>query len=369
VIRTFRYPLRPNKAQEAVLDVYLWRCQQLYNAALEQRRDAYQKQGKTLSWVDQFKDLTELRQGDADFGAVPAKILRSALKRLDLAYQAFFRRLKTGEKPGFPRFRGRDRFKSFSLMFAPSINGSKILVPKLGHVRFHEYRPIKGKPLDASIRKDSTGKWWVGIQCDLGEPPAKLKPVSHVGVDVGLTSFATLSTGEHIDNPRYFRALESLLAKRQRSLSLKKRGSKSRGHAKKLVARAHEHIKNQRLDFVRKLAVSLFSRFDLVSYEDLNIRGMVHGNLSKSIYDAAWGLLGHALACKAEEAGKWAVTVDPRGTSQRCSRCGALPLLRKTLADRVHFCSCGPPMDRDENAACNIDALGLSAVEGGREAA
>ncbi len=112
-----------------------------------------------------------------------------------------------------------------------------------------------------------------------------------------------------------------------------------------------------------ELVVSLFSRYDLISYEKLNISRMVHGNLAKSIHDAAWGLFIHSLNCKAEEAGKWAIGVDPRGTSQRCSRCGKVPEVRKTLADRVHYCDCGPPMDRDFNAACNIDALGLSALE------
>ena len=348
--------------------MYLWRCRQLYNAALEQRRDAYRKQGKSLTRYDQQKDLTELRQNDPDFGVISAVVLRSALKRLDLSFKAFFRRCKSGEKPGFPRFKGRDHFKSFSFMGAPSIEDSKVFVPKLGFVRFHEYRSLQGTPLDASIRKDARG-WHVSIQCDLGAAPAKPEPKTHVGIDVGLTSFATLSNGEKVANPRFFRKSAEALAERQRKLARKKKGSNSRKRAKKLVARAYEHIRDQRLDFVRKLAAILFTRFDLVSYEDLNIRGMVHGNLSKSILDAAWGLLIHSLTCKAEEAGKHAVGVDPRGTSQKCSRCEKTPSVKKTLSDRVHLCSCGPPLDRDENAALNVDALGLSAVENSRKAA
>jgi len=332
---------------------------------LEQRIDAYKKQCRTLSYIDQTKSLTELRQEDPDFSVIPATVLRSSLKKLDLSYKAFFRRLKAGEKPGFPRFKGKDRFRSFSFMVTPSLKDSKVLVPKLGYVKFHQYRPIQGTALDARIHKDSTGKWWVCIVCDLGEaqkrPP---EPKNHVGIDVGLTSFATLSNGEKVDNPRFFRASEDLLAQRQRSLALKKRGSNSRQRAKKLVARAHQHIRNQRLDFVRKLAVTLFSRYDLVSFEDLNIKGMVQSpTLAKSIHDASWGLLAHALTCKAESAGKWAVSVDPRGTSQRCSRCGESPTQKKTLSDRAHLCDvCGLAMDRDENAALNIDALGLSAA-------
>lgn len=210
MIRTFKYPLQPNKAQEAILDLYLLRCRQLYNAALEERIGAYRKQKVSITRFDQQIELTELRQQDPDFQVVPTTILRSALKRLDLAYQAFFRRIKAGEKPGFPRFKGKDRFKSFSLQGAPSIEDSKILIPKLGYVRFKEYRPVRGKPLDATIRKDSRG-WWVCIQCDLGVASPKVKIESHTGIDVGLNSFATLSDGEKIPNPRYYRDLKSFL--------------------------------------------------------------------------------------------------------------------------------------------------------------
>lgn len=253
MIRSFRYPLRPNKAQEAILDTYLWRCRQVYNAALEQRLAAYRKQGRTLSRYDQQKDLALLRQGDQDFRFIPSDVLRSPLKRLDLAYKAFFRRVKSGERPGFPRFRGRSRYSSFSFTSAPVVKPGQVLIPKLGYVKFHEYRPLKGTPLDATIKRDPAGKWWVTFQCDLGTAPEKVTPSTHTGIDVGLTSFATLS----------------------------------------------------------------------------------------------------------------AVAVDPRGTSQRCSGCGAVPEVRKTLADRVHSClSCGLTLDRDHNAAINILALGLSAVEG-----
>ncbi len=361
MIRTLRYPLRPNKAQEAKLEVYLLRCRQLYNAALEQRKDAYRKQGKTLSRFDQQKDLTQLRQDDLDFAAVPATILRSSLRRLDLSYKSFFRRVKAGEKPGFPRFKGVDRYKSFSFMLPPLVRDSRILVPKLGYVKFHEYRPIAGIPLDASIRKGARG-WYVCIQCDLGSAPPKSPPASHVGIDVGLLHFATLSTGEHVENPRFFSKSEQILAQRQQTLARKIRRSLSRKRQKVLVARAHEHIRNQRLDFARKLAKLLFSRFDLVSYEELNIRGMVHSTLGKSINDAGWGMLTQAIACRAEEAGKWSVGVDPRGTSQRCSRCQCV--VKKDLSVRTHDCPyCGLWLDRDQNAAINIDALGLSVLE------
>jgi putative transposase len=361
VIRTFRYPLRPTKAQEASLEEVLWRCRVLYNAALQERRDAYKKLKRTITRIDQQKSLTEVRRDDPEgYGSVSTTILRSALKRLDLAYKAFFRRCKAGEKPGFPRFRGRDRYDSFSLMVPPSLEDSKILIPKLGWIKFHEYRPLRGKPLDATIRKEGD-QWFVSIQCDLGQAPEKVEVKSHTGIDLGLTHFATLSTGETIENPRFYREAEAVLARRQQILARRKRGSRSRLRAKRLVQRAHLHTKNQRLDFCRKEAKKLVSQYDLISHEDLTIRNMVRGNLGKSINDAGWAQFIHCIANKAEEAGKRSVGVNPRGTSQRCSRCAEdVP---KGLSQRTHCCPhCGLVLDRDHNASINIDTLGFSVV-------
>jgi putative transposase len=160
-------------------------------------------------------------------------------------------------------------------MSKPSVKPGQVLIPKLGYVKFHEYRPLKGTPLDATIKRDPAGKWWVTFQCDLGTAPERVTPSTHTGIDVGLTSFATLADGESVPNPRFFRASEVQLAARQRRLELKKRGSSSRKRAKRLVARSHEHIRNQRLDHARKLACTLFSRFDMIAYEDLNVVGVV----------------------------------------------------------------------------------------------
>ena len=226
------------------------------------------------------------------------------------------------------------------------------------------YRPLKGVPIEACIKRTSTG-WFASILCDVGEAPKKEEPKEYVGIDVGLSSFATLSTGEKIPNPRYYRESEVLLAERQRKLAKKKKRSKSRKKAKKLVAKTHQKITNQRLDFVRKLAKDLYKRFDFIAFENLNIAGMAQNHcLSKSILDAAWGLFILCLTNKAEEAGKWAVGSNPYGTSQDCSGCGER--VPKTLADREHVCPyCGLKLDRDHNAALNILALGRSVVSCG----
>jgi len=241
---------------------------------------------------------------------------------------------------------------------------AQVKIPKLGLVNFNQYRPHKGTIKDILVKREGD-RWFVIFQCDLGtSPETVVDSTKSVGIDLGLTHFATLDSGETIENPRFFKAGQELLARRQRALQRKRKGSSSRKRAKILVQRAHAHIKNQRLDHARKLAKSLFSRFDVVCYEDLTIQSMIEGSyLAKSIVDASWSITIHCLKCKAEEAGKLAVGVDPRGTTQRCHACGTV--VPKGLRDRVHDCpECGLIMDRDQNAGCNIKALGLSVVSG-----
>jgi putative transposase len=351
--RTYRYPLYPTRQQEGVLLGWLHFCQQLYNAALEERIGAWKRARKPIRLYDQQRELTELRASDADASAVPVLVARSALHRLDRAFAAFFRRCNGGEMPGFPRFRSRDRYDSFGIGRV-RCDGDRVLVPKLGPVKFNAYREMRGEIKDVAIRR-KCGRWFVCFSCDLGDAPAKIPVVRAIGVDLGLATFAVLSDGGAIQNPRFFREGEKLLADRQRRLALKKRGSRSRQRAKLLVGKAHEHVQNQRLDFSRKLTVDLFSRFDLVAYEDLRIRNMVRSPLGKSISDAAWGIFINCLVAKAESAGRYAIAVDPRGTSQRCSGCGTV--VKKELSERTHSCECGLRIGRDENAALNILAL------------
>jgi putative transposase len=359
MIRTFKYLLDPTVKQRRVLEDWLERCRILYNIALEQRREWWRMARRSLSLYGQQKELTELRGADAVYGVIPIEICRSPLRQLQRAFEAFFRRVKCGETPGYPRFKGRGHFHSFEIGRV-SLEGRKVRVPKLGLVKFRKYREMEGCILNIRIGT-KTGKWYVAFSCDLGSAPEK-KPVSKpIGVDVGLTSFATLSDGTKIDNPRFFRMAEDDLGQRQRILAKKKRGSKGRQQAKLLVQKAHERIRNQRLDFSRKLAADLYRKYDCIVYEDLNIKCLAAGKLAKSVQDAAWGTFIRILTSKAECAGKWAVPVDPRGTSIRCSSC-TKPVV-KLLSERIHRCDeCGLVMDRDENAARNILALGRSAA-------
>jgi len=380
VRRTFKYILKPTKLQRFALERIIEQCRQLYNAALAQRIWAYRIDGKGLGLYDQYKELTELRAADQAFSDVSVTAQRSALRRLDKAYENFFRRVKENHpKPGFPRFRGKERYDSFGIGRVLPQNEqdrhAHLRVPNVGLLRFKLHRRLRWKEWGAKknedgravevknteLKRDARGRWYVCFSCDVGPAPAPREPVRAIGVDLGLKEFAVLSDGTKIENPRFFRRAQERLALRQQRLARRKKGSKSRARARLLVARGHEKIKNQRRNFHIETARELCKSYDLIAYEDLNVKGLVQSNLAKSISDAGWGNFTAILRCKAEEAGARVVAVNPRNTTQKCSQCGML--VPKTLADRVHQCPfCGYVADRDVNAALNILALGQSAV-------
>jgi putative transposase len=365
MMRSFKYRLHPSRSQERLLDQYRRQCCALYNAALEHRITCYRRQGKSITNYDQNVQLTDLRRSDPAWSIVPVEVHRSALRRLDRAYQAFFRRLKNGDKPGFPRFRAVHRYDSFEIGRV-SLNNDRVRVPKIGLVKLNLYRPIEGTIRNATIRRDAVGKWWISFQCDVGEAPQKA-PIKRVldedaiiGIDLGLTTLATLSTGEEIQNHRFTKRSADKLKKRQQSLARKKKGSKSRERAKALVAKAHAHVTNQRLDHCRKEAKKLVAKCDAIAHEDLNLRALSRGKLAKSFHDAACGLFLRCIASKAEEAGKHDVPVDHRQTSQLCI-CGRR--VEKTLSERMHRCVCGLTIGRDHCSALIVKARGRRALE------
>jgi putative transposase len=357
----FVYRLYANRSQDKALTGLLDIARTFYNAALQERRDAW-KVGVSINYYDQANQLKEIRQENSWCAALNCSATQDVLRRLDKTFKAFFRRCQSGEKPGYPRFKGRDRFNSVTF---PSYGDGikltdKLYVQNVGRVRINLHRPIEGRIKTASIKREC-GKWYAVFSCELAEGPAREPAYENpVGIDVGLTSFAVLSDGSVIDNPRYFRQGEVLLANRQRRLSARVRGSHRRRKARLLVAKAHLKVQRQRLDFHHKVARGLAQKYDFIAHEDLNIKGMVRNHcLAKSISDAAWGQFLRILCYKAEEAGGTEVGVNPSGTSIDCSRCG-FPV-PKTLADRQHICpNCGLSVPRDLNASLNILALGLS---------
>jgi putative transposase len=358
--KTYLYQAKINKATEANCFQWLYLCRTLYNLALDQRISIYRQHKMAISANQQMKQLTELKESFAEFKAVGSQCLQDVIQRLDKAYQAFFQRVKQGNgKAGFPRFRGQDRYDSFTLKQAGwQIEGRYLNIKNIGRFKLFLSRPIEGDIKTVTIRKSSTGKWFVAFSCDNVPEREFAGTDAEVGIDVGIKSFCVDSDGKSVANPQYFRKAERELTRRQRSLSRKKRGSKRRQKARLLVAKSHKKVTNQRKDFLHKTANHYIKKYQSIAIEDLNIKGMVKNrHLAKSISDSSWGMFFNLLAYKAEEAGRQVVKVTPNGTSQICSGCGEK--VPKSLAVRVHSCPfCNLVLDRDLNASLNIKALG-----------
>lgn len=358
MIRTYTLQLKPSARQRESLNSILALSCDLYNAALQERRDAWRLCRESVDYHQQQTELTEIRAVDPDVRAVAVDIAREPLRRVDRAFQAFFRRCKAGQKPGFPRFRSKARYDSFAFGGCNPVvlKGGRIKVPNLGWVRFRTKQSIPENIRAATLKRK--GKQWTArVVCDLGPAPEKCAVSSAVGMDLGLTHFVTLSDGVVIDNPRWAQQYETRIARANRNLASKQRRSKNHIRAREALRRAHQRSADARRNFTHHISKWLVANYDLIAYEKLNIRGLAQGNLAKSILDAAWGELIRQVSYKAESAGRWAIPVNPKGTTINCSGCGGRVV--KTLAERTHNCPrCGLVLDRDHNAALNILRLG-----------
>jgi putative transposase len=353
MFRAFTLRLRPNRAQREAFEAILADSCETYNAGLQERIEAWKLERKAITYGMQQAELTELRK-DPRFAVIAVDIQREPLRRLDRAFKAFFRRCKAGQRPGFPRFRSRARYESF-LFNLPTIHDDRIKVPNLGWFRFKASQQIKGTFRTATVKRCGK-RWTVRLVSDIGAAPPKRAVAKAIGIDVGLSHFATLSDGRTVKNPRWTGLHEDRIARANRLLARKQRRSRNRVRACEALRRAHQRAADARRNFCHHISKWLVAHYDLIAFEKLNIKGMVQGRLAKSILDAAWAELVWQLTYKAEYAGKWAIPVNPRGTSIRCSQCGAdVP---KTLAERRHICACGASLGRDHNAALNILRLG-----------
>lgn len=339
----------PTKSQTTHLESWLETCRELYNAALSERREAWKLERKSISYLDQQNVLPEIKAIREDVAEIHSQVLQDVLRRLDKAFKAFFQRVKQG-KAGFPRFKGKNRYDSFT--FAQSgfaLKRNKLQLSKLGLFKIKWHREIIGKIKTLTITRTSTGKWFACFSVETSEEI--LEPTNKsVGIDVGIKSFAVFSDGTEIDNPKFFRADEKDLAKAQRKKNRKR------------AAKIHERIKNRRNNFVHQVSRYLIDNFDVIVFEKLKVSNMVkNSRLAKSISDASWNKLFELTSYKAENAGRKMLQVNPRNTSQNCSGCSEL--VKKDLSVRIHSCSnCGLTLDRDENAAKNILALGLQSL-------
>ena len=354
--KTFLYEARVSHKTAVNANGWLETCRTLYNIALDQRRSAYRLHRATVTCFDQCNQLPDLKKEFPEFKAVGSQVLQDVLERLDKAYKAFFRRVKQkGEKAGFPRFKGKDRYDSFTLKQAGwKREGRYLTITRIGRFKLFLSRPIEGDIKTITVRKTASGKWLIAFSCDNVMP--KTAPFSDktVGIDVGIKSFAVDSDGGVVDNPKFFRKSEKLLRRRQRALARKKPGSDRRAKACVLVAKVHQKISNQRRDFLHKTANRYIQNYNTIKVESLKINNLVRNrHLSKSISDASWGTFFELLSCKAGEAGRTVLKVNPKDTSQLCSGCGER--VPKELSDRTHCCpKCGLILDRDLNAALNI---------------
>ena len=343
-------------------------CRWLYNYLLEERKVAYEQAGQTVTLYDQINGLQVVKLEKASLSTVHSQVLQNVAVRIDLAMKAFFRRVKAGETPGYPRFRGYDRYNSFCYpQSGYRLEGERVFLSKIGHVKAVIHRPIEGTIKTCCVRRTSTGKWFATFACEVETHPLVANDVA-VGIDVGLKTFATLSDGSTIANPRFFRQEEKALATVQRRLAKEPRPEKgqratpARRKRRKVVARVHERIANRRSNFAHQESRKVVNEYGVIAVEDLSINQMVHNHcLAKSIHDAAWRQYIAYLSYKAEDAGRKVVAVNPAYTSQDCSSCGHRQ--RKELSERVHCCvCCGLVLDRDHNAARNILGLGLQSL-------
>jgi putative transposase len=408
--KSFVYRLYPTKQQQRLLARQLEECRWLWNTLLAERKQAWEDRRETVDYYTQKQELPDLKVGERPtLNEVHSQVLQDVALRLKKAFDAYFRRLKAGDEPGYPRFRGAGRYNSLTFPQVPvgcalDAKAKRLVVSKVGRVKVILHRPPQGTPKTATLRRTATGKWFVSLSCEWTTTP--LPPTGReVGIDVGLKVFAMPSQGEPIENPRFFRSEERDLGKAQRQHqvaldahktlratltaqvklaqpdldaqvvwrqvsqdSAERRVWRERQRRRRIVARVHERIRWRRNDFTHQASRRLVNQYDLLAVEDLSVRNMVANHvLAKSIQDAAWTQFASLLTVKAVWAARRCVAAHPAYTSQECSCCGWRDT-GLTLADRMFHChnparpDCGLVLDRNRNAAHNILARGKALV-------
>jgi putative transposase len=366
--RVFKYRIYLTNGQRRILNTTLEECRWVYNQTLATRRDAHE-QGVSLSWYETKAMLPVWKETRPSLKLVHSQVLQNVTQRVDLAFQSFFRRVKEGpDNPGYPRFKGFGRYDSITYPQygnGVEIRENDLVVSKIGRVHVVWHRPIEGTIKTVTLRRSPTDKWYASFSVEV--EPKGLPPRSEVvGVDVGLMSFATLSNGEQIENPRFYRRDEADLKRAQKLKDAAKNGQRwnENRYRKKALAHIHERIARRRSDFAQKRSRELVDRYQVIVFEDLEPQqmGARRGRgLRKSIMDVAWSQFVSMTIGKAEEAGRSVILVNSCNTSKMCSQCGFL--VEKELSERVHTCpQCGLVMDRDRNAALNILQRGLQTL-------
>ena len=365
MLKAYQYRLYPTKAQISTLNRTFDLCRKVYNNTLALRRDSWDYDQKSLTYYDTLKELVQWKEDFPELKTVHSQVLQNCHMRVDLAFKAFFQRAKKGGTPGYPRFKSFGRYDSITYPqagYSLDVQNQTVTASKIGTMKAVVHRPCEGKIKTMTIRRSSTGKWYVSFAVEQDLAVREHVGDEVTGIDLGLTTFAMLSNGETIENPRFFQTDGGALAKAQRRMAKETKGSQERKVRRSIVSKIHERIANRRKNFVHQESKKLVNRFKTIAFENLNIKDMQQTSfLAKGIADVSWGMMVRTTENKAVEAGSRVVLVNPKNTTQFCSRCGQY--VRKELSDRVHSCPlCGLVMNRDQNAAINILRLGLQSL-------
>jgi putative transposase len=387
--RNYKFLLRPTSKQVAALEACLEDTRQLYNAALEERREAWRMQRKSISFNSQDAQLKDIRAADPErYGRWAFSCERAAVRRLDRTFAAFYRRAQEGERTGYPRFKGRGRWDSIEWTehghgckwdSVPHPTVTRVRLMGIGNVRVHQHRAVKGKIKTVTVKREGN-RWYVVLSCD-DVPAERLQPTGAIiGIDLGLANFLTTSDGEHVPNPRPLAAAADCLAAAHRSRDRKQRGSNRRREAVRKAAVLYAKVRRTRLDHAHKVALALVRDHDVIVHEALQIDNMTRrpkprpvgdgtygpngaarkAGLNSSIYDAGWGQFLRVLSGKAESAGRTVIAVNACHTSQRCSQCGHVAPGNRTSQAEFRCLACGHEAHADINAAINILRAGLA---------
>ena len=355
MIKAFQYRIDPSKTQRKQMEQTIETCRRFYNDCLAERKTAYEEQGITIGKYAQLRKVKELKATDLFATKVHSHVFQIVVTDLDKAFQAFFRRAKAGKKPGYPRFKGKERFDSFGYKEYGNgfkVDGRRLRLSGIGRVAGRWHRPIEGEIKTLRIRRKA-GDWYASFTCEVAPTPLS-KTGKVVGVNVGISSLLATSDGELIENPKWYREGQAKLRVLQRRVSRRKTGGTNRRKAVLILQKYHEHVTNQRRDYLNKVATQLISKYDLIAIEDLQINNMVRNHhLAKSILDGGWGYLAQRLTDKAVEADRELVRVSPANTSKTCSVCGYV-FENLSLSNRWVTCDCEMSLNRDVNAAINI---------------
>ncbi|MFD8787082.1 RNA-guided endonuclease InsQ/TnpB family protein [Kitasatospora sp. NPDC059599] len=398
MIRAYTFLMRPTVGQTQALGEMLRDHCSLYNGALQERRDAYRHVSKTsIKYGMQSAQLKDIRAFDPERqGRWSFSSQQATLRRLDKAFAAFFRRVKAGETPGYPRFRGVNWFDTVDFPkdgdgvrwnSTPHDPVTRVRFQGVGHVKVNQHRPVVGKVKTVSVKREGR-RWYVVLTAEQGEPEPLAPTGSVVGIDMGIANFLADSNGGFVPNPRHGRQAAAKLEAAQQALSRfprVRRDKRTANHQKAVrkVAGLHRKVRRQRLDHAHKTALGLIREHDFIAYEDLKIRNMVKApapktdpdqpgaflpngaaakaGLNKSINDAGWGVFLTILTSKAESAGRTVIAVDPRNTSRTCPRptCGHVAAENRTTQEKFHCVACGHTAHADTVGAVNVLRAGL----------